>query len=446
MSDGRESESSTREEAFRRLMRIESEGAYIGLEGGGDVAPREARQATEYVAGITRWRRRLDFILGRYYHGDFEKMELPLKVVLRIGLYDLLYLDTPTYAAVNEAVALAKRKVRKGAGGLVNGVLRSVLRERESLPIPDTGQPADDLAVKLSHPTWMVRRWLDRYGQAGTTALLEWNNTRPEFGIRVNTLKEDVGAFRSILDRHGVEWEPGRYLPYFVRVKSVRPLLEHRLLQDGLCAVQDESAGLLLRLLDPQPGERIVDACAAPGGKALHAAQLMRDEGDVVAVDVHEGRLRLVEHAAEQQGVTIIRTVAADARQFDGGWEGRADRVLVDAPCTGLGVLAKRADLRWRRRPEDLAELVHLQEEILEAAARLVRPGGILVYGTCTIEPDENERRANAFSESHPKFLLEPADAYVPDTLVTSHGYYATFPPKDGIDGAFGARFRRSEE
>ncbi len=370
-------------------------------------------------------------------------MELRLKIVLRIGLYDILHLHTPEYAAVNEAVRLAKAQIRPGAAGLVNGILRSIIRERDRLPEPDSGDEADDLAVAHSHPTWMVRRWLDRYGRSDTEALLRWDNARPVYGVRINTLKIDVPTFLRRLDELGVEWETGRHLPNFIRMPSVQPLLEHGWLRDGLCAVQDESAGLIVALLDPQPGERIIDFCAAPGGKSLHAAHRMNNRGVVVAVDVHEGRLRLVSRGAHAQGIDIVETVASDARAFDGAGTGAAVRVLVDAPCSGLGVLSKRADLRWRRTPQDLADLTKLQDEILDAAAEVVRPGGVLVYGTCTIEPEENERRVDAFLERHAGFRLADARDQVPPELVTPEGYYATFPPHHELDGAFGARLER---
>lgn len=433
-----------RQAAFERLVRIEGEGSYIGLDDDASAAGgRGRRQTMEYVAGITRWRRCLDHVIAHFYRGDYDRMELGLKVALRIGLYDLLYLDTPTYAAVNEAVALAKMQVRRGAGGLVNGVLRSVLRNRDALPVPDSGDAADDLAVEHSHPTWMVRRWIERYGRDDAEAFLRWNNARPSFGVRVNTLKIDVAAFGRRLDELGAEWEPSGYLPCFIRMPSVQSLIEHGLFQSGLCAVQDESAGLIVGLLDPLPGERVVDLCAAPGGKALHSVQRMHDEGTLVAVDVHAGRLRLVEHAARAQAVRILRAVHADARVFDGTWRDTADRVLVDAPCSGLGVLSKRADLRWRRQPEDLADLTLLQDEILDAAAGLVRKEGTLVYGTCTVEPEENEDRVAAFLSRHESFRLLDARERLPDSVVTPEGFFASFPPRDAIDGAFAACFQR---
>ena len=435
--------SNVRLTALRRLLRIEEEGAFVGFGGGGEGewGARDERQTMEYVAGVTRRRRWLDFILQHFYRGELAKMEPPLRQILRIALYDILYLETPPYAAVHDAVDLAKQEVRRGAGGLVNGILRSVLRQREDLPRPSTGDDADDLAVMHSHPTWMVRRWLARYGRQDAERLLEWNNARPIFTVRVNTLKTTTESFRERLQEVGVSAEPARHLPDAFRVGSVQPLLQEGLFDEGLCSVQDEGAGLIVQLLAPAPGERILDACAAPGGKAFYAAQLMGDRSEITAVDVHEGRLRLVERGAAQLGITCIRTIAADAREYHA--DRAFDRVLLDAPCSGFGVLSKRADLRWNRTPEDLAELAALQDALLDAAASNVRPGGVLVYGTCTIEPEENEERVRAFLQRHGEFVVEQAEAFVPPELVREDGFFATLPFRDGIDGAFGARLRR---
>ncbi len=432
--------------AVERLLRIEEEGAYVGLEDAGEAADaREARQATEYVAGVTRHRRWLDFVLSQFYRGDFSGMEPRLKQILRVGLYDFLFLHTPPHAALNEAVELAKRQVRPGAGRLTNGILRSIQRQKDDLPKPDTGDVAEDLALRHSHPTWMVRRWLDRFGAEETVALLEWNNRRPVYGLRLNPQRTTPDAFRKTLAEAGAEWEPPLYLGDFVRTQSVQPVLRAGLLQNGTCAVQDEAAGLVVRLLDSQPGEMIIDGCAAPGGKACYAAAQMGGQGRVLAFDVHRARLRLVHHAARQQGFSeTIQTEAADLRSVARRPEPpQADRVLLDAPCSGLGVLAKRADLRWQRTRDDLDDLATLQDELLRAAARLVRPGGLLVYATCTTEPEENEARVAAFLEQHDGFALESASGFVPDALVTPEGFYATLPHRHGVDGAFGARLRR---
>ena len=440
---------SARQLAVEHLNRIEVGGAYVGLVGGElseEIDPRVERQATEYVAGVTRWRRWLDFLIQHFYKGKFNKMEPTLKQILRIGLYDVLFLETPPHAALNEAVEGAKRMVRPSAGGLVNGILRSVVRQKEHLPAPATGDPAHDLALRYSHPTWLVQRWLDRYGPGETETLLQWNNERPVYGLRTGTLKTSVADFHRLLDAHAIDWEPSSYLDDFVRVRRLQPVLRSGWVEEGRCAVQDESGGLVVRLLDPQPGETLVDGCAAPGSKALYAAARMQNRGRILAFDAHAGRLHLAQEAAKAQGVSILHAEALDLRERARRDDlPEADRVLLDAPCSGLGVLAKRADLRWRRTPEEIQALTLLQDQLLDAASRLVRPGGLLVYSTCTIEPDENQQRVEAFLARHQDFYLESAGGYVPEEVVTPEGYLATLPHRHHIDGAFGARLRKEE-
>ncbi len=424
---------------MEQLNRIEVGGAYVGLLE--DDAPddsRAERQVKDYVAGVTRLRRRFDFWLRHFYHGDYAHMEPALRQILRVGAYDLTMLHTPAHAAVHEAVELARSLVRPGAAGLVNGVLRRMIREAGRLPRPDTGDPARDLAILHSHPTWLVRRWLDRYGEANTVRLLEWDNTRPTYGLR-HRPDLDVAA---TLDPLALDWSPSAFLDDFVRVQRLQPILAAGLVADGTFVVQDESAGLIVRLLDPQPGETVLDLCAAPGGKTRYLADRMGGKGVIHAFDAAPGRLGLLEKVISASD--MVRTEVADVRELAAREKPPAgDRVLLDAPCSGLGVLAKRADLRWNRTPEDVARMAVLQDALLDAAATLVRPGGLLVYGTCTIEPEENERRVSAFLERHPDFSLEPARGFVPEALVTREGYVALLPFRDHIDGAFGARLRR---
>ena len=439
--------SPARVHALDHLERVRQDDAYVEKLTIDDADARTRRQARELVAGVTRQRRWLDFVLGEAYHGDYDSMEPRLREILRLGLYELLFQSTPTHAAVDEYVELAKQALRPGAGNLVNGVLRTIDRDREHIPTPDTGDDAEDLAVRYSHPTWMVARWLDRFGIDDTTELLRANNRRPMYSVRVNPLrtsKEEVAAW---LDEHDVVHVDSPYLDTHLRLKRLQALIAGDLLDDGHVAVQDESAGLVVQLLDPQPGETLIDGCAAPGGKTMHAAARMDGQGTIYAVDRNEQRLERVTEAAEAQGVSeMVRAETADLIE----WANRpdppqADRVLLDVPCTGLGVLAKRADLRWRRSAEDLTEMAELQDALLDAAASLVRPGGLLVYSTCSIEPEENEQRVEAFLARHDAFTAESADGHVPDEMVTEAGFLATLPHQHRMDGAFAARLRRND-
>ncbi len=435
----RKSGLSARRRAFVQLCHAESAGAYAGsgsLDGTDD---RDARQVTDIVAGVMRWRRYLDYLVAHFYSGAAAKMELPLRQILRIGLYELVIAHTASHAAVFEAVSLAKSEVRPGAGSLVNGVLRAVVSSKGKLPVPETGDAAEDLAVRYSHPTWMVRRWLVRYGPEETRLLLEGNNARPAYYLRMNPLAITPEAFCRKLDALGVAWEQADSLADFVRVKRLQPVLRAGWIEEGICAVQDLSAGLVVHALDVRPGQVVFDLCAAPGGKTLYAAARMRNQGRIVALDIHENRLRRLRRAASQQRVSIVEPVAADAREYR--LPPIADCVLVDAPCTGFGVMAKRSDLRWNRSPDDLEQLTALQDALLDAGARILKPGGVLVYGTCTIEPEENQDRVTAFLDRHPAFRIDPINE--PASLTSHEGFLVTMPHANGMDGAFAARLRK---
>ena len=439
--------SPARVHALDHLERVRKDDAFVDKLTIENADARTRRQARELVAGVTRQRRWLDFVLGEAYHGDYDSMEHRLQEILRLGLYELLFQSTPTHAAVDEYVELAKQALRPGAGNLVNGVLRTIDRDREHIPTPDTGDDANDLALRYSHPTWMVQRWLDRFGLDETTELLRANNRRPMYSVRINPLRTSEADVAAWLDEHDVVNVDSPYLDRYLRLKRLQALIAGDLLDDGHVAVQDESAGLVVQLLDPQPGETLIDGCAAPGGKAMHAAARMEGTGTIYAVDRDEQRLERVETAAEAQGASeMVEAETADLR----AWAARpeppqGDRVLLDVPCTGMGVLAKRAGLRWRRSMEDLEEMAELQDELLDAAAQLVRPGGLLVYSTCTTEPEENERRVEAFLPRHDGFAVESAEGHVPDGRVSDAGVLATLPHRHRMDGALAAGLGRDE-
>jgi 16S rRNA (cytosine967-C5)-methyltransferase len=438
-----------RDLALGRLKRIEKDGAYAGLVSGSvddSTDAREERFATEITAGVTRWRRRLDFLVDQFYDASRgSRLDLVVRLILRVGIYELLHLSTPSHAAINEAVELAKRSGARRASGLINGILRNVDRKRAELPTPDSGDAVEDLAIAESHPTWMVRRWVERYGLETAAELCRWNNRAPRFGVRINTLRISKDDFLAALADADIEFEQSRFLDDFVVMESVQGLIRLGFIRDGLCAIQDEAAALVVRLLDPKPGNEVLDTCAAPGGKALLASTIMQDRGRVVAIDVNEKRTRLISRAAERMGSTIIEARSEDAAILPPEYNNRFDRVLVDAPCSGLGVLSKRADLRWRIDESDLAELAVLQSRLFDSAAKTVRPGGVIVYSTCTLEPEENVEQVTRFLSEHPEFGIEDASSFLPQEVVTSNGYYASLPHIHQMDGAFGVRLVRHE-
>lgn len=445
-----------RKEAVLQLLRDEESGAYAGharRRKGGDAT--DERQITDMVAGVVRWRRRLDFIIDAFYSGNPRDLDARIRMVLRLALHDLTIAGTPPHAAVHEAVDVARKIVHKGAAGLVNGVLRAVLRA-ETLPEPDTGSRARDLAIWHSHPDWMVQRWLWRWPEEEVIGLLTYNNTRPHWGIHDTGLTPDDLAR---LGTEGVDFTVSTRIPGFLRASSLQGLVRRGALVAGRARIQDEAAALVVHTFEDALSHAarellLVDVCAAPGGKAIYAALLAHGPLRVVATDLHAGRTRLIDKLARAHNLAgasdgaappagpVVETRVMDATTPDEDLLERADVVLVDAPCSGLGVLARRADARWNRTENDLDGLVTLQADILDGAARCVRPGGLLVYSTCTIEPEENELQVAAFLERHPDFAREALPVAIPQTAT---GDYLSLPQQTGMDGAYAARLRRQQ-
>jgi 16S rRNA (cytosine967-C5)-methyltransferase len=442
----RKKESTARSEAIVQLERIDSGGAYPSLlRAPVSFDVRERRQLTDLVSGVTRLRRRLDFVLEQFVDRRLDRLDPPLLQILRLALYEMTERSRPPHAVVNEYVSLAGSTVRKQACALVNAVLRRVSERIADLPKPEMPDVAERLGIQYSHPTWMVRRWLDRYGEIEVRDLLNWDHSPPVFSARITILRADPAALIAGLREAGTDFVKSDVLDDFLRLDSIQPLVQLGWLREGLVQVQDESAGLVVRALDPQPGETVVDACAAPGGKLVYSCARMSNRGILLAVDSNAGRLRLAETTARKAGCSIVEFVHADAADLPQTLLNiQADRVLVDAPCSGLGVLSKRADLRWRRTATDIMELAGLQDRILESVARLVRPGGLLVYSTCTIEPEENEHRVTAFLERHDDFAVDSVAPFVPAEMVTAGGFFASLPQRHSVDGAFAARLVRS--
>ncbi|XP_077221834.1 NOL1/NOP2/sun family protein / antitermination NusB domain-containing protein isoform X2 [Tasmannia lanceolata] len=420
-----------------------------------DLDDRDIRLVTDIVGGAVRWRRYLDHLILSLCNDEniFRGMEPLLLQILRIGFYEILKLGMPSYAVVDENVKLTKVALRPGAGNMVNGILRKLvlLKEKDSLPLPklegDDRAKARALATIYSHPVWMVRRWTKYLGQEEAVRLMNWNNSDPSFSLRANSKK---GCTRAELIKRleilKVPHEPSLHMEDFVRIRTgMQIVVQAGLLNEGLCSVQDESAGLVVSVVDPQPGETIIDCCAAPGGKTLFMALRLRGQGSVAAIDINKGRLRILEETAKLHDVDdVITPVHADLRIFAEESSAKFDKVLLDAPCSGLGVLSKRADLRWNRRLEDMELLQNLQDELLDASSTLVKPGGILVYSTCSIDPEENEERVSSFLLRHPEFRLDPVDRYVPLDFVTQRGFFFSNPVKHSLDGSFAARLVRS--
>jgi 16S rRNA (cytosine967-C5)-methyltransferase len=398
---------------------------------------------SEIVHGVLRWQGRLDWVLNGFSHGNFSKSEINVKNTLRVALYQVLFLDrVPHAAAVNEGVEFIKRIRGDKPAGLVNAVLRNIIRNIDGIRYPDPAEdPVQHLSVYYSHPQWMVRRWVDRYGAPEASRLLIANNERPELSLRINRLKADVPGFLRMLEQQQIRAQASAYVDQFVRTRSLSKIGQMELFRGGFFTIQDESAALPCLLLAPGPGERVIDLCAAPGGKTTNIAEMMKNQGEVLAVDKYEAKLRLIRGSCERLGLRNVTLLAADAASLEAG---QADKVLLDVPCSGLGVLAKKPDIKWKRDVADVLVLARQQARMIENAARLVRPGGVLVYSTCTTEPEENQDVVLGFLGRHPEFTLESAKGYVHPDLVSPEGFVVTLPHRHLMDGSFAARLVKS--
>jgi 16S rRNA (cytosine967-C5)-methyltransferase len=298
------------------------------------------------------------------------------------------------------------------------------------------------LSVYYSHPNWMVKRWLSRFGFEDTEKLLLANNQIPEITIRINRLKVEPVRFLSMLDNSSIKYKGSEYIDYFVKIKDFTELSKLNYFREGYYSIQDESASLPTLLLKPQPGERIIDLCAAPGGKTTHIGELMKGEGKIIAVDKFDYKLKLIKESCARLGIANVEYVAADASELK---IEPVDKILADVPCSGLGVLRKKPDIRWKREIEDINQLVKFQNAILNNSANLLKSGGVIVYSTCTTEPEENFLLIQDFLKEHPEFIIDDASKYVNQALVNSNGCVETFPHKHHMDGSFAVRLVKTQ-
>lgn len=439
--------------ALKTLYEILENGAYSNIALNKQLEASELKEldrafATELVYGTIKWKLTLDWIIKQFSSIKPGKISPWIMNILRLGIYQLLYMDRiPVSAACNESVTLAKRYGHSGSSGFVNAVLRNVARSRDNLRYPDRkNEPVKYLSVKYSYPEWMAERFLKLYGEEFTENLLSSGNAVPDLTVRVNTLKISREELIEALKKEGVEASPGKYVNEAVVLINPSSLVKLDAFKKGLFQVQDESSMLAGRILDPKPGELVIDACSAPGGKATHMAQLMENKGLVLARDIHEHKIRLIDEAAQRLGINIIKTEIFDASGKDVKNNMKADRVLLDAPCSGLGIIRKKPDIKWTRTADEAGQLPELQNRLMEAASGCVKPGGVLVYSTCTILPEENQMVVEKFLKNNAEFELDDITGLIPGELhgyIENKGFLQLFPNRDGIDGFFMARIRR---
>jgi 16S rRNA (cytosine967-C5)-methyltransferase len=400
---------------------------------------------TELTYGVIRWRERLDWVIRHFSKIPFEKVEPGTLNILRLGLYQILFLSrTPSSAAVNESVELAKRVRGKGGAGFVNAVLRSSIRQKDEIRYPDREQdPALHISVGQSHPLWLVERWIKELGVEETLRICKFNNQISPLTLRTNTLKINRADLIEKLREKELKPLPATFSEEGILLQDPPPTSELPFLKEGLYMIQDEASQLITSVADPKPGERILDACAAPGGKTTHMAQTMENLGEIYALDLSKGKLGWIEEMCQRLGIKIVKTIKGNAAASLPISKGRVfDRVLADVPCSGFGTLRKNPDLKWRRGEKDIKRLSELQLSILGNLSGYLKDGGVLVYSTCTLFHEENEDVVERFLNEHPAFRLDEIREVLPEKChpFIQRGQFKSFPPKNGMDGFFAAR------
>lgn len=412
---------------------------------------RDRALASDIAAGVQRWRAALDHLIVAFSKRPLERLDPEVLEILRLGAYQVLYLTrVPASAVVDDAVDLARRAGKGSAAGFVNAILRTISRKRQALPLParpvdpyDVGAALDYFSITLSHPRWLARRWLERCGFDATEAWLRFNNSPAPLTLRANTLRITATDLANRLRNEDVVVGPGLFAPDALVVEEGHP--REAGLDQGSFVVQDEASQLIALLAGPDPGRRVLDTCASPGGKTTALAAAMRNTGLLVACDVRGRRMELLRKTVEASGAANVRLVRADllhSLPFSQPF----DCVLVDAPCSGLGTLRRDPDIKWRRRESELPILATAQRTMLVNAAVAVSAGGRLIYATCSSEPEENEAVADAFLASSPEFVAVDARrdrARLPPAVVDEGGHLRTLPHVHGLEAFFGAIFKK---
>ncbi|MCT8139776.1 16S rRNA (cytosine(967)-C(5))-methyltransferase RsmB [Anaerobacillus sp. CMMVII] len=407
------SKKNVREVALDILLQIEKSQAYSNLLLNQSIKrenlnDKDVGLLTEIVYGTLQRKNTLDYYLQSFVKGGLKKLDQWVLVLLRLSLYQIVFLDrVPERAVVHEAVEIAKKKGHKGISAMVNGTLRSFLRE--GIPSLDgISEPHEKFALQWSHPRWLVDRWIEQFGLEKTEAMCKINLQPPSVSARVNqVLVKDRNELINLLAEEGIEAELGDLSVDAVKVvKGTLP--NTKLFKKGFLTIQDESSMLVARALSPKPGMRVLDSCAAPGGKTTHMAELMNNEGEIYALDLHEHKVKLIDEQASRLKLSIIKTKATDSRKAGDEFERESfDYILVDAPCTGLGVIRRKPDIKWQKKSDDIEKITTIQKDILASVAPLLKKGGRLVYSTCTIDALENEQVVKDFLAKHSNFQAD---------------------------------------
>ena len=418
-----------RESALKALYDIEKSGAYISAAlktalNREDFSAQDKGLITELIYGVISNKISLDYIISQFSKVKIKKMTPWVLNILRMGIYQLYYMDKiPESAACNESVTLAKKYSHKAASGFINGVLRSAARKRNDFEFPQSGDKAEDMSIEYSYPKWMTKRLIAEYGEDRCMELFKENQKSHGVHIRVNTLKTSIGELIEILEKDGIECEKYDDIETTLLLKGKLNVEKSKAYKDGLFSLQNISSQKTVKVLDPQSSETIIDLCAAPGGKSTAIAERMENKGKVLSFDIFEHKIELIKASAKRLGIDILTASLMDATKKSDKLLGIADRVLADVPCSGLGVLHKKPDIKYSRTEEEVLELSKIQEAILENAKDYLKPGGVLVYSTCTILPEENKMQVEKFLAKNKNFKKEFEEQILTSNIGES-GFY----------------------
>lgn len=422
----------TRKTAFDVLYGIEQENTYSNLALNRYIAenrPENPALVRELVYGVLENKILLDYILDKLIPSGIKKVKKKEKTILRMGLYQILFTDgIPAYAAVSQSVNIAK-KICRGREGFINGVLRGYIRKKDEISLPDKEKDIKSyLSVKYSFPIWIIELWIEEYGLELCEELLQSSNKRPQLSIRVNLLKSEVSALKDTLVNMGFEVDEGKFSARTLHVKG-SGLLDTEEYKTGLFSVQDEASTVAADMIEATDESTVIDVCAAPGGKTMAIAEKMNNSGQIIACDIYEHKLNIIDAQAKRLGIKIIGTKLLDGTKGDQSMCNSADRVLVDVPCSGLGVIRRKPEIKYKGQG-DFAELIDIQSNILKKSAQYVKINGILVYSTCTLNNKENQNQTKKFIENNKNFEIIDERCFLPTEDID--GFYVCKMRKKG--------------
>ena len=400
-----------REIALKALYKIDKEDAYSNIaldetikKNRRKLDDRDVGFISEIVYGVITWRLTIDEIIKKYSNIRLKKISPWILNILRMGIYQIVFLDKiPKSAAVNESVNLAKRYGHKGSSNFVNAILRKV-EKKDYETFFEIKNPIERISKTTSMPVWIIEELLKENDIEKVEEICKASNLKPKVEIRINQLKTNKQQLENLLKERDITFQEGKFEDFLILEKT-KNIEQLDLFKQGYFTIQDEGAGLIAKILNPKPNEVILDACSSPGGKTSYMAELMNDKGEIIAWDLHSHRVKLVEETAKRLGIHIIRTQCQDATIYKEEYKEKFDKILLDVPCLGIGVLKRKPDIKWKRKPEDIEEISNIQKNILQTCSKYVKSNGQIVYSTCSIFSEENDKIIDEFLQKNPDFI-----------------------------------------